>query len=374
MHITLPRAELSGALAQITRVIESRSPIPILSNVALRTDMSGTVRLTATDRDIEASTGISAERVEIIKHGALTVPGRILADIVKRMAGDSLSLELLENQQVRLKAGRSAFTLSALPVDDFPSLAMGKEARVSFSMAGADLLSLLTDTSFAASTEETRYYLNGVYVHAADNHLRAVATDGHRLAWSELALPPEAEALPGIIIPRKMVAEITRLLKDYRNDVTLNISSTRICLTAGPTVYTSKLIDGTFPDYNRVIPQFENNQNGFRVSTTDLSAAIDRVCTITSDRGRAVKIEIAKDAVTLSAKTAEGQSAVESIDAPSRGTDMQIGFNGSYAQDILNACGWEEVDICLADAGSPALFLKPGGDMSRRFVLMPMRV
>jgi DNA polymerase-3 subunit beta len=255
-----------------------------------------------------------------------------------------------------VKAGRSRFTLQTLPEADFPDLAAG-ELSHKFSVATPDLKRLVDKTQFAISTEETRYYLNGIYLHAVDEKpakLRAVATDGHRLAQVEIALPKGASGIPGVIVPRKTVAEIQKLVEDSGEEVEIELSPAKIRFSFGRVTLTSKLIDGTFPDYGRVIP-----------------AGNDK--TVSSERGRAVKLSLAPGKLTLSVTNPDSGSATEELEVEYSSDPLDIGFNSRYLLDITSQIEGEKAELKLADPGSPTL-LRDQDAGGALYVLMPMRV
>jgi DNA polymerase III subunit beta len=297
MKVTLERAELVKALAHVHRVVERRNTIPILANVLVRAGKNG-IELKATDLDLEIVETVPAE---VKQPSATTVPAHMFYDIVRKLPeGSQIELQSGSDRgSLQVRAGRSRFSLQTLPETDFPDLAAG-ELPHRFSLAPADLKRLVDKTQFAISTEETRYYLNGIYLHVIDEKaakLRAVATDGHRLAQVDLPAPKGASGMPGIIVPRKAVAEVQRLLEDAGEEVQIEISPAKIRFSLGSVVLTSKLIDGTFPDYGRVIPV--GNDKILVVEKGDFAAAVDRVSTVSSERGRAVKLSINNGKLTL---------------------------------------------------------------------------
>ena len=314
MSVTVERAALLKALGHVHRVVERRTTIPILSNVLMRADDNG-LRLKATDLDLEIVENVPAE---VSQKGATTVPAHTLYDIVRKIAdGAQISLETTgDSNQLQLRSGRSRFALGALPETDFPDISAG-ELTHKFAVAAPVLQKLIEKTQFAISTEETRYYLNGIFLHAIDVEgkpmLRAVATDGHRLARSEAPAPSGATGMPGIIVPRKAVAEILKLIDGSEGDVAVELSATKIRVSSGEAVLTSKLIDGTFPDYQRVIPT--GNDKRLVVDRSEFSAAVDRVSTISSERGRAVKLAINNGKLTLSVTNPDSGSATEEVEA-----------------------------------------------------------
>ena len=279
MKVTIERAELLKSLGHVHRVVERRNTIPILANVLVRAEKAA-LSLKATDLDLEVIESIAAE---VSPAGSTTVPAHMFYEIVRKLPeGSQVVLESSgDRAMLAIRAGRSRFTLQTLPESDFPDLAAGDMSH-KFALAAADLKRLIDKTQFAISTEETRYYLNGIYLHVAGSGktqtLRAVATDGHRLAQTDLAVPEGAAGMPGIIVPRKTVIEVQRLIEDSEAEVSIELSSAKIRFTIGDVVLTSKLIDGTFPDYARVIPS--GNDKELTVDKKDFEAAVDRVSTV----------------------------------------------------------------------------------------------
>jgi DNA polymerase-3 subunit beta len=245
----------------------------------------------------------------------------------------------------------------------------------SFKLPAGDLKRLIDKTQFAISTEETRYYLNGIYLHTAGSAksatLRAVATDGHRLAQVELPLPDGAAGMPGVIVPRKTVSEIQRLIDAMEDEIAIELSSGKIRLTVGDVVLTSKLIDGTFPDYGRVIPA--NNDKELIVDKTDFEAAVDRVSTVSSERGRAVKLSVTSGRLVLSVTNPDSGSATEELEVEYNSEPLDIGFNSRYLLDIAAQIEGEVAVVKLSDPGSPTL-IQDKDAKGALYVLMPMRV
>jgi DNA polymerase-3 subunit beta len=371
MRATVERSHLLRSLSHVHRVVERRNTIPILSNVLLRAD-GGRLTLKATDLDLEITETVAAE---IGLAGATTVPAHILHDIERKLPdGAEVSLDTGDGAQLALKSGRSRFTLQILPDSDFPDLTTG-EFPTRFSLPAGTLKKLIDRTQFAISTEETRYYLNGIYLHAVivdkKPMLRAVATDGHRLAQAQVEAPAGAEKMAGVIVPRKAVGEIQKLVEGSDAAVDVELSDTKIRVTIGDVVLTSKLIDGTFPDYVRVIPQ--GNDKILKVDRGQFAEAVDRVSTISSERGRAVKLGLADGKMTLSVNNPDSGSAVEELGVDYGGDDIEIGFNSRYLLDVAGQLETENAEFRFADPGSPTLILDVGtGDAL--YVLMPMRV
>jgi DNA polymerase III subunit beta len=372
MKVTVERSELLNALGHVHRVVERRNTIPILANVLLRADRAK-LSLKATDLDVEVTDSIAAE---VGPGGSTTVPAHMFFDIVRKLPeGAQIILESSgDRAALAIRAGRSRFTLQTLPESDFPDLAPG-EMTHKFTLKAADLKRLIDKTQFAISTEETRYYLNGIYLHAATTGkaqtLRAVATDGHRLAQMELDLPKGAEGMPGVIVPRKTVGEVQRLLDDNEAEVLIELSPGKIRFMIGEVVLTSKLIDGTFPDYARVIPV--GNDKELIVDRKEFEAAVDRVSTVSSERGRAVKLSITGGKLSLSVTNPDSGSANEELEVEYEADPIDIGFNSRYLLDIAAQIESEAAVLKLADPGSPTLIADKEAK-GALYVLMPMRV
>ena len=365
MKLTIDRMSLLRPLGHVQSVVERRNTIPILANVVLRAE-EGELSLTATDMDIATEVGCS-----VMTSGTTTMSAHLLYDIARKLP-DGAEVEIAVNDgHAMVSAGRSSFRLPTLPVEDFPAIS-SNELPVNFSLTAADMRDLIDATRFAISTEETRYYLNGIYIHKAESgELCAVATDGHRLAMTRQALPSGAAQMPSIILPRKAVSELRKLLDDFDGDVLIGLSETRAEFRFGVVRLTSKLIDGTFPDYTRVIPV--GNDRIMQVDVSAFSAAVDRVSTIASEKSRSVKMGLRSGVLTLSASNTDASSATEELEVSYDGPEMEIGFNARYLLDIAGQVNSDMVEFALADQGSPSLVRAPGDEASL-FVLMPMRV
>jgi DNA polymerase-3 subunit beta len=371
MKLTIERAALLRALGHVQSVVEKRNTIPILSNVLLRAQ-TARLSLSATDMDIEI-----VERVActVARDGATTVPAHTLYDIVRKLR-EGAQVELDgggDKGLMTLRSGRSTFTLAALPPEDYPVMA-GGELGFGFTLAATELRQLIDRTRFAISTEETRYYLNGIFLHSTNSNempvLRAVATDGHRLARVEMMLPEGAAGMPGVIVPRKTVTELRKLLEETEQEVQVSLSETKIRFGFAEATLTSKLIDGTFPDYDRVIPT--NNDKVLEVNRKDFAEAVDRVATI-SDKSRAVKLSLDKNNLVLSATSPENGTATEEIEVRYGQQPIEIGFNSRYLLDIAEQIEGDGAQFSMADAASPTV-VRDSGDNSALYVLMPMRV
>jgi DNA polymerase III subunit beta len=393
MKLTIERGALLRALGHVQSVVERRNTIPILSNVLLQADAagqsagegsgSGALALSATDMDLEI-----VERVagQVERGGRTTAPAHTLYDIVRKLReGAQIEIEANgERSAMTLRSGRSTFTLACLPPEDYPVMASGELAH-SFVLTAAELRLLVDRTRFAISTEETRYYLNGIYLHATKNNevpvIRAVATDGHRLARMEMIMPEGAGGMPGIIVPRKTVIELRKLIDESEDEIEVALSETKIRFAlpgqgqGSSAALTSKLIDGTFPDYDRVIPSA--NDKVLEVKCKEFAEAVDRVSTISSEKSRAVKLAIAPGAnggsLAVSATSPENGTAVEEIDATYLADPIEIGFNSRYLLDIAAQIEGEGAQFMMSDSASPTI-VRDRADPSALYVLMPMRV
>jgi DNA polymerase-3 subunit beta len=372
MKVTIDRAVLLKALGHVQSVVERRNTIPILSNVRFEAH-DGRLGLRATDMDLEVVEDVP---VLMAVKGATTVAAHTLYDIVRKLPeGGQVDLDATGGgERLQLACDRSRFTLATLPIEDFPVMTAG-DLPFSFRLPAAELRGLTDRTRFAMSTEETRYYLNGIYLHPRVHDgvpvLRCVATDGHRLASVEMPLPVGAEGMPGVIIPRKTVSEVRRLIEDGDGEVEITLSATKIRFAYDSAVLTSKLIDGTFPDYERVIPSHNDKQ--LDVECKRFAAAVDRVSAISSDRSRAIKLMIEGTTLTLAASSPEHGSAIEEIEVQYQGEPMEIGFNARYLLDITQQIKGDSARFLMLDPGSPTV-VHELGDASAIYVLMPMRV
>jgi DNA polymerase-3 subunit beta len=379
MKATIERATLLRCLSHVQSVVERRNTIPILSNVLIEASGDGRVRVMATDLDLQVVESLAA--VSVDSAGAITVSAHLLFDIARKLPdGSQVSLEAADNRMV-VKAGRSRFSLPTLPRDDFPMIVQG-DLPTSFEIGARTLAELIDRTRFAISTEETRYYLNGIFLHVSDDAassggpvLKAAATDGHRLARYTIARPDGAEGMPDVIVPRKAVAELRKLLEEALDgNVEVDLSASKIRFTLGGeggVVLTSKLIDGTFPDYSRVIPT--GNDKLLKLDPRSFFEGVDRVATIATEKTRAVKMGLEPDKVTLSVTSPDNGTAAEELAADYRSEPFEIGFNANYLKDILGQIEGDSVELHLADAGSPTLIRKDDKSAAL-YVLMPMRV
>lgn len=372
MKVSIERSALLKAMSRAQGVVERRNTIPILSNVLLEAE-GGEISLRATDLDIEVIETIPAM---VERAGATTVAAHTLHEIVRKLPeGADVSLYSDEGGgRLEVEAGRSRFSLATLPREDFPMMA-SSEYEVSYAAKAPELRRLFEKSKFAISTEETRYYLNGVYLHVAEENgqkaLRAVATDGHRLARVDIALPEGAEGAPGVIVPRKTVGELRKLLEDDEEEIKVSVSETKIRFKGAGLILTSKVIDGTFPDYSRVIPT--GNTKRLEVDAAAFAQAVDRVATVSSERSRAVKLALEQDRLSLSVNAPDSGSATEELAVGYDDDPLEIGFNAKYLLEIAGQVDRENAVFMFDDPSRPTL-VREGEDLGAVYVVMPMRV
>jgi DNA polymerase-3 subunit beta len=372
MKLNIERAALLKALNHVQSVVERRNTIPILANVLMdaRDDV---LQFAATDLDIEISDMAPAQ---ISRPGAITAPAHTLFEIVKKLPeGGQIVLDANpQDSRLTLACGRSRFTLPILPAADFPIM-RAEGFAASFTIDRADLARLFDKTRFAISTEETRFYLNGVFLHVTAGKtgpvLRSVATDGHRLALAEILAPLGCEYMPGVIVPRKTVVELRRLLDDADPEVQVSISEQKVRFTTARTTLTSKVIDGAFPDYARVIPS--KNERILKVENRAFAAAVDRVATISADKSRSVKMALDGDRLTLTVNNPDTGVATEEIMSDYGSDPLEIGFNARYLLDVASQIEGDEAQFEFGDAASPTL-VRDMKDTHSLYVLMPLRV
>ena len=372
MKLSIERASLLKAVAQAQSVVERRNTIPILANVLIEAE-GDTVQFRATDLDIEV---VDRAPAKVERAGATTVSAVTLNEIVRKLPDGAL-VTLTEDSasgRLSIEAGRSNFSLATLPKEDFPVMA-SSEYTTNFSAAAPVLRRLFDKAKFAISTEETRYYLNGVYMHIADadggKMLRCVATDGHRLARIDAELPADASDMPGVIVPRKTVGELRKLLDDDDMQIAVSVSETKVRFATPDITLTSKVIDGTFPDYTRVIPS--GNTRKLEVDADEFAKAVDRVATVSSERSRAVKLQLGEDKLTLSVNAPDSGAAEEELAVAYGDESLEIGFNAKYLLEIASQVDRENAVFLFNSSGDPTL-MREGNDTSAVYVVMPMRV
>ena len=375
MDFKINSSDLLKALSHIHGIIEVRHTLPILSNIILEVKEND-LTLSSTNLDIYCSDQITAE---VSIPGEISVSAVTFYEIVKRLpAGSEVAMNMHEDEnEITLICGRSKFKLSTLKTNDFPIIS-DSDLSTNFVISAEELTRIIDKTKFAVSNEETRYYLNGIFLHKAERNsihfLRSVATDGHRLAQYDIPLPQGAEDMTGIIIPKKTIFELRKVLDDADGDVNIALNENKIKFSFSNLKIISKVIDGTFPDYTKVIPQ--NNDKKFKTNNSDLKNAIDRVSAVAVNeetKSKAIKFSLDNNKLYLSVESQAKGSANEEMDINYSGDKVDIGFNSRYIIDICNEVDGEEIDINLFDSVSPAIILDKT-DENLFFVLMPMRI
>jgi DNA polymerase-3 subunit beta len=372
MKFSIERIALLRAVSQAQSVVERRNTIPILANVLIEAE-GAQVSFRATDLDIEI---VDRAPAQIERAGATTVSAVMLHEIVRKLPEGALITIMDDGAQGRLviTAGRSTFSLATLPKEDFPVMA-SSEYTTNFAAPAPVLRRLFDKAWFAISTEETRYYLNGVYMHVAQGEggkvLRCVATDGHRLARIDAPLPEGAEGMPGVIVPRKTVGELRKLLDDDDAAIAVSVSETKVRFATPAITLTSKVIDGTFPDYARVIPL--GNSRRLEVDAAEFARAVDRVATVSAERTRAVKMSLDEDRLILSVNAPDSGAAEEELAVAYGDERLEIGFNAKYLLEIASQVDRENAVFLFNSSGDPTL-MREGNDTSALYVVMPMRV
>ncbi len=372
MKLSIERGALLKAVSQAQSVVERRNTIPILANVLIEAEGEH-VQFRATDLDIEV---VDKTIAQVERAGSTTVSAVTLHEIVRKLPDGALVTLIDDSAKGRLtvEAGRSNFSLATLPKEDFPVMA-SSEYESNFTAPAPVLRRLFDKSKFAISTEETRYYLNGVYMHVADSDggkvLRCVATDGHRLARIDADLPDGTTDMPGVIVPRKTVGELRKLLEDDDVQIAVSVSETKIRFATPEITLTSKVIDGTFPDYQRVIPA--GNTRRLEVDASEFAKAVDRVSTVSSERSRAVKLSLDEDRLVLSVNSPDSGAAEEELAVAYGDERLEIGFNAKYLLEIASQVDRENAVFMFNSSGDPTL-MREGNDTTAVYVVMPMRV
>ena len=371
MKISIEKNSIHKSLSHVQSIVEKKNTIPILSNILLEATDSSLV-LSATDMDISINETINCS---VIEKGSATVPAHTLYDIVRKIP-DGNEIEFIANdgKKLSVRSGKSKFSLSCLPKEDFPLIEINK-LNFEFSIDSNIFLKLIDKIRFAISNEETRYFLNGIYFHKKSINntdcLSLVATDGHRLAKIDLPHPNGLIDLPGVIVPKKTIYELYKLLTDINENIIINLDPNKIIFYINKTILISKLIDGNFPDYQRVIPK--NNNNIVTVDRQKFSEAVDRVSTITSEKSRAIKFRILNNLVNMTSSDPENGTATEDINVQYEGAEIEIGFNSKYILEMINQLDEEKLILEFNDSMSP-LIVKDSSKNNLIYVLMPMRV
>jgi DNA polymerase-3 subunit beta len=366
MQIKLTREALLPALQAVANVVERRQTLPILSNVLLTAE-NGRLHLLGTDMEVEVSVNCEAA---IVKEGATTVPARKLLDICRSLPADASVQIETGAAKVKIQSGRSRFLLATLPPSEFPSVGT-LDTMSEFPIAIDELRDLIGNTQFAMAHQDVRYYLNGLLLELSPNAVRAVATDGHRLALCDRELATGVETPKQIIVPRKGVTELVRMLGHLEGEVSVGVGQNHLKVTSRDQSVTTKLIDGKFPDYERVIPK-----EGEKLVTADreaLKAAFGRTSILSNEKFRGVRISLTKGLLKAAAHNPEQEEAEEDIEVDYTNDDLEIGFNVSYLLDVLGVLKSQNVRLELSDANSSCVLYAPE-DTRARYVIMPMRL
>ena len=375
MKLKLSKSNFVKSLSFVQNIVESKTTIPILANVLLEAKQ-GRLNVSATDMDITIFDKVKIDNIEV--EGATSVPAHTLYNVIKELPDDNpidLSYDQ-NNKKLHLMSSKSKFVFSCLSKDEFP-ISSTETFKTSFDLKSDILKEIIDKTYFASSNEETRYYLNGLYLHTATlnnkNYLRAVATDGHRLAQYQISPPPTINKSNfGVIVPKKLIFELRKLIDDMKENIKIDLSDRKIRFSFNETIIISKLIDGKFPDYEKVIPK--NTNNIFSINRKKFLESINRISTVTSDKSKAIKLNLNKNKLTISASNLEeGGSGIEEIDIKYNGPSLDIGFNSSYLKEIINQFTLEEISILFSDSTAPTI-IKDSSKSESLYVLMPMRV
>ena len=367
--LTIERGALLKALAHLQTVVEKRNTIPILANVKLDA-FHGSVALTATDMEIAVIEQILAD---VQEEGSVTIPAHTLYDIVRKLPDGTqihISKSTAEEGRLAVQAGHANFLLPFLPAAEFPIIDQGEMDHF-FTISAAELAALGNKTRFAVSTDETRYYLNGIYLHAIDNSLAAVSTDGHRLAKMAVTLPTGAADIPGVIVPRKTVVELVKLIEGSEAPVEVSLSKTKIAFVCGNAVLISKLVEGTYPEYQNVIP--ESSHNVMEIEVQQLISAVDRISTMSSEKTRAIRLTVNQNRMELAAANENSGSGEEVIDVVYSGTPIDCGFNARYILEVLATIESKTVQFMFSATGDATVVLDPSVH-GALYVIMPMRI
>ncbi len=367
MKFTVSREKLIKPLQQVAGVVERRQTLPVLSNVLMVADGN---RLSMTGTDMEVELVAHIELDESVPAGEITVPAKKLVDICKSLPGDADISFSLVDQKMIVKSGHSRFSLVTLPATDFPNLEEST-GNIELTINQGYLKQIIDRTSFAMAQQDVRFYLNGMLFELSTNQLRAVATDGHRLALCDGEAVIDVSETTQFIVPRKGVIEIARLFSDEDSDVVMSLSQNHIRVETGDLRFTSKLVDGKFPDYQRVLPQ-----RGDKIvigEKSEMKHSFSRVAILSNEKYRGVRIKVADNTLVIVANNPEQEEAEEAISVDYSGPELEIGFNVNYLLDVLNVVVSDSVKIALTDSNSSAL-VTDAEDESAMYVVMPMRL
>ncbi|WP_017444097.1 DNA polymerase III subunit beta [Gayadomonas joobiniege] len=367
MKFSVSREDILKPLQLATGTVEKRHTLPILSNVLL--DISdGVLAITGTDLEVELVS--SVELVQASEDGQVTVPARKLFDICRGLSDASLIEFKLEDNKLKVKSGKSRYSLSTLPAKDFPNLEEWK-SEINFAIHQNDLKHLINSTSFSMANQDVRYYLNGMSMETQGNELRCVTTDGHRLALARFKLADENLDESQVIIPRKGVTEISRLIEDNDDNIYISLGSNHIRVSSSSFTFTSKLVDGRFPDYRRVLPKGGDKE--IIADKSVLKQAFARAAILSNEKFRGVRLNLSNNQLMITATNPEQELAEEMVEVNYQGEELEIGFNVAYILDVLNALESDQVKITLGDSNSSGL-IEDNNDESAVYVVMPMRL
>ncbi|WP_448132619.1 DNA polymerase III subunit beta [Stenotrophomonas rhizophila] len=366
MRFTLQREAFLKPLAQVVNVVERRQTLPVLANFLVQVQ-NGQLSLTGTDLEVEM---VSRIAVEDAQDGETTIPARKLFEIIRALPDGSRITVSQTGDKITVQAGRSRFTLATLPANDFPSVDE-VEATERVAIGEATLKELIERTAFAMAQQDVRYYLNGLLFDLRGDALRTVATDGHRLALCETELEKASGAKRQIIVPRKGVTELQRLLESGDREIELEVGRSHVRVKRDDVTFTSKLIDGRFPDYEAVIPIGADRE--VKVDREALRASLQRAAILSNEKYRGIRVEVSPGNLKISAHNPEQEEAQEEIEADTAVSDLAIGFNVNYLLDALSALRDEHVVIQLRDSNSSALVREASSEKSRH-VVMPLRL
>jgi len=365
MKFTADREAILSSLQSVIGVIERRQTMPVLGNVLL-SGANGRLTLTATDMEVEL---VAVTSVEVDRAGDITVPGRKFADIVRALPDGAPITVSTEGERAVLRSGKSRFTLATLPATDFPTIDdIGERQKIS--LPSADMKKLIDKTHFSMAQQDVRYYLNGLLFEVDGKVARAVATDGHRLAMSQVPLEADEKLATQVIVPRKAVLELQRL-SGGQGSVQIVIGANHIRIQFGDIRFTSKVIDGRFPDYSRVVPA--EPPRAVQANRESLRAALHRTAILSNEKFRGIRLALKPGALVLQAHNPEQEEAEEEIELAYEGEELEIGFNVNYLMDALAAIEGENVELGFTDSNSSCLLRVPGSQ-DTKYVVMPMRL
>jgi len=368
MKFKIQRESILKPLNIVSGVVERRQTLPILSNILLTIDAESIMSMTTTDLEVELNSSIQLD--EVAEPGEITIPARKLLDICRTLPEGALVEMSLKGDKVTLKSGKSRFILATLPVSDFPATEQLKNP-LTITIPQSNLKNVIARTQFAMAQQDVRYYLNGLLLEVSANKLRAVATDGHRLSLCDTEVSAEVSDVQNVIVPRKGVIELHRLLADNDDNVAISLGTNHIRVEFEDIVFTSKLVDGRFPDYARVLPQ-----NVDKIVYSDretLRQALTRASILSNEKYRGIRLQLKAGEIKALANNPELEEAEEVIDVDYDGSDLEIGFNVNYIIDALSAIPSNDVQLGFSDSNSSCL-VQPKGDDDCKYVVMPMRL